>query len=530
MHTPCLALLVFLLHISLSNCFKEYSVLKSLRVSHKFQKVSVATRNPLFLSTDNNVRRESYFKHQALPGQWNSLNQSYQFVGSHIGSNITGNSNKNGELLYERKLINSLINAANEFTSANKTHPPLIQGQQNTPTGWWFVKSSNKTSNSTSENKVYTLKDLIKSRKNAPRFITGMMLIYFAIQHWMNSRESLGTHLEVAFSQFLNILTTDPNRFQYIEVLPNTIKYILDGKIMFTNRAAMLENVLMEKLVSSGVLFRVNPTATPSPSSRRPPLFYLITVYLFLSLLKFVYSLVFKMFRKDFETKKGSGSEKKEEEDSSSTSGIRKQLENFLNQEEGEEGIVGNIASELQLSLQYGNLSFTDFAGQESAKSEVKELCDMLKESERYKALGARLPSGVLLVGPPGSGKTLLARITAAEARVPFYACAASDFVEIFVGRGPQRVRRLFATASHNAPCIVFIDEIDSIGRTRRQDGLDSERDATLNQLLTCMDGLDTSNNGVIVMAATNRVETLDSALLRPGRFDRIVNCPLPDR
>lgn len=129
-----------------------------------------------------------------------------------------------------------------------------------------------------------------------------------------------------------------------------------------------------------------------------------------------------------------------------------------------------------------------------------------------------------------GTGKTLLARVAAAEAGVPFYACSASDFVEIFVGRGPARVRKLFKQAAENAPSIVFIDELDSIGRSRRMGSMNTEQENTLNQLLTSMDGLDTSNNGVIVMAATNRYELLDPALLRAGRFDRIVQCPLPDR
>lgn len=182
------------------------------------------------------------------------------------------------------------------------------------------------------------------------------------------------------------------------------------------------------------------------------------------------------------------------------------------------------------ICCRYGDLSFDDIAGQDQAKGEVKEITDMLRDPDRYYSVGARLPSGILLVGPPGSGKTLLARVTAAEARVPFYSCSASDFVEVFVGRGPARVRKLFERAAQNAPSIIFIDEIDSIGRSRRMGSMNSEQESTLNQILTCMDGLDTSNNGVIVMAATNRLELLDSALLRAGRFDRIVQCPLPDK
>lgn len=178
----------------------------------------------------------------------------------------------------------------------------------------------------------------------------------------------------------------------------------------------------------------------------------------------------------------------------------------------------------------FGSLSFADVAGQERAKLEVREVCEMLRAPGKYASVGARVPAGVLLVGPPGTGKTLLARVAAAEAGVPFYACSATDFVEVFVGRGPARVRKLFKSAAENAPCIVFIDEIDSIGRSRRSGSLNSEQENTLNQLLTSMDGLDTSNNGVVVMAATNRFELLDPALMRAGRFDRVVQCPLPDK
>eukprot|EP00607_Mallomonas_marina_P008512 CAMPEP_0182417522 /NCGR_PEP_ID=MMETSP1167-20130531/1999_1 /TAXON_ID=2988 /ORGANISM="Mallomonas Sp, Strain CCMP3275" /LENGTH=295 /DNA_ID=CAMNT_0024591157 /DNA_START=591 /DNA_END=1475 /DNA_ORIENTATION=- len=191
------------------------------------------------------------------------------------------------------------------------------------------------------------------------------------------------------------------------------------------------------------------------------------------------------------------------------------------------DGTVGKSRDQLTLDP---SLSFEDVAGQETAKREVLEVVDMLRSPSVYKKVGARLPSGVLLVGPPGTGKTLLARVTAAEARVPFYSVSASEFVEVFVGRGAARVRQLFKKAAQTAPCIVFIDELDSIGRSRRMGSMNSEQENTLNQLLTCMDGLDTTNNGVIVMAATNRLELLDGALLRSGRFDRCIQCPLPDK
>ena len=192
--------------------------------------------------------------------------------------------------------------------------------------------------------------------------------------------------------------------------------------------------------------------------------------------------------------------------------------------------ITPPLPTALLYQANFGTLSFDDVAGQERAKLEIKEVCEMLRAPAKYAAVGARLPSGCLLVGPPGTGKTLLARVAAAEAGVPFYACSATDFVEVFVGRGPARVRKLFKQAAESAPCIVFIDEIDSLGRSRRAGSMNSEQENTLNQLLTSMDGLDTSNNGVVVMGATNRLELLDPALLRPGRFDRIVQCPLPDK
>ena len=176
-------------------------------------------------------------------------------------------------------------------------------------------------------------------------------------------------------------------------------------------------------------------------------------------------------------------------------------------------------------------VSFKDVAGQEGAKEEVKEIVDFLKNPAKYTELGGKIPKGALLVGPPGTGKTLLAKAVAGEAGVPFFSLSGSDFVEMFVGVGASRVRDLFRQAKEKAPSIVFIDEIDAIGRARSGKsaiGTNDERENTLNQLLTEMDGFGT-NSGVIVMAATNRVEILDSALLRPGRFDRQIQLDLPE-
>lgn len=176
-------------------------------------------------------------------------------------------------------------------------------------------------------------------------------------------------------------------------------------------------------------------------------------------------------------------------------------------------------------------VTFKDVAGLEEAKVEIMEIVDFLKKPDKYKSIGAKIPKGALLVGPPGTGKTLLAKAVAGEANVPFLSISGSDFVEMFVGVGASRVRDLFEQAKQKAPCILFIDEIDAIGRARGKNAGFSgndERENTLNQLLTEMDGFQT-NTGVIVLAATNRVDILDKALMRAGRFDRQIEVGLPD-
>lgn len=186
--------------------------------------------------------------------------------------------------------------------------------------------------------------------------------------------------------------------------------------------------------------------------------------------------------------------------------------------------------SRAKLNDEKGKVTFTDVAGLKEEKEEVKELIDFLKNPKRFQKLGARIPKGVLLVGPPGTGKTLLARAVAGEANVPFYYISGSDFVELFVGIGASRVRDMFKQAKHNAPCLIFIDEIDAVGRQRGTGlgGGHDEREQTLNQLLSEMDGFG-SNEGIIIIAATNRADVLDPALLRPGRFDRQITVNLPD-
>jgi cell division protease FtsH len=182
------------------------------------------------------------------------------------------------------------------------------------------------------------------------------------------------------------------------------------------------------------------------------------------------------------------------------------------------------------LSMQQKKVTFKDVAGVDEAKEELKEIIEYLREPQKFQKLGGRIPKGVLLVGPPGTGKTLLARAVAGEANVPFFSISGSDFVEMFVGVGASRVRDLFEQGKKNAPCIIFIDEIDAVGRHRGAGlgGGHDEREQTLNQLLVEMDGFE-SNDGVILVAATNRPDVLDPALLRPGRFDRRVVVGLPD-
>ena len=200
----------------------------------------------------------------------------------------------------------------------------------------------------------------------------------------------------------------------------------------------------------------------------------------------------------------------------------------------GGAGGVFNVGkSKAQLFEKGGSIkvTFKDVAGLAEAKQEVEEIVEFLKEPQKYTDLGGKIPKGALLVGPPGTGKTLLAKAVAGEANVPFFSLAGSDFVEMFVGVGASRVRDLFKQAKEKAPCIVFIDEIDAVGRARGKNpamGGNDERENTLNQLLTEMDGFG-SNSGVIILAATNRVDVLDKALLRAGRFDRQIHVDLPD-
>ena len=301
--------------------------------------------------------------------------------------------------------------------------------------------------------------------------------ITFILRQYTAYKKAMVT--EVAYSTFLKLIKDYPEKVTRVCVSgPGEIAFALDGLRVLT-RSVSLEPQVVSQLMDKGIEFYA-----PKPSA---------------NILGFVWSALYLGFLYNMATRMSGGPP-------DAGAGKRRDAQRI------------------------SNLSFADIAGQDNAKLEVSEVCEFLRNPSKYTSVGARLPSGVLLVGPPGTGKTLLARVTAAEAKVPFFSCSASEFVEIFVGRGPARVRKLFEQASKEAPSIIFIDELDSIGRSRRQGFGNPEQENTLNQILTCMDGLDTTNNGVIVMAATNRVDVLDPALLRAGRFDRIVQCPLPDK
>ncbi|MFN4173003.1 MAG: ATP-dependent metallopeptidase FtsH/Yme1/Tma family protein, partial [Pseudorhodobacter sp.] len=205
----------------------------------------------------------------------------------------------------------------------------------------------------------------------------------------------------------------------------------------------------------------------------------------------------------------------------------------FMNRMQGggKGGAMGFGKSRAKLLTEkHGRVTFDDVAGIDEAKEELEEIVEFLRNPQKFSRLGGKIPKGALLVGPPGTGKTLLARAIAGEAGVPFFTISGSDFVEMFVGVGASRVRDMFEQAKKNAPCIVFIDEIDAVGRARGVGigGGNDEREQTLNQLLVEMDGFE-ANEGVIIVAATNRKDVLDPALLRPGRFDRQIHVPNPD-
>jgi len=313
-----------------------------------------------------------------------------------------------------------------------------------------------------------------------------VLLVTGLFQLFQNPKTTVASD-KMPFSEFIQNI--DEGRVVQVEIQGNDIKGILSDGTVFNTYAPNDPN-LVEKLTSKGVSITASPVEDKMPSLLGVllswfPMLLLIGVWIF-----------------------------------------------FMRQMQGGRGgAMGFGKSKAKMLTEArGKVTFNDVAGIDEAKEEVEEIIEFLKDPRKFRRLGGKIPKGALLIGPPGTGKTLLARAIAGEANVPFFTISGSDFVEMFVGVGASRVRDMMEQGKKNAPCIIFIDEIDAVGRSRGAGlgGGNDEREQTLNQLLVEMDGFDT-NEGVIIIAATNRPDVLDPALLRPGRFDRQVVVPNPD-
>ena len=306
---------------------------------------------------------------------------------------------------------------------------------------------------------------------------------------------------EVTYSEFLDRI--EEKQIDSVEVHDTEIYYTLKGEEeVIYQTASMQDAQLVDRLDAAGATF----TKVQS-EEMNPILTYLITLFLPLLIFWGIGSFLFKRMQKK----------------------MGKDSMTFGGGNGFGFGNLGKSNAKVYVPAQDGK-TFKDVAGQDEAKEALKEIVDFLNDPNKYKEIGAQMPKGALLVGPPGTGKTLLAKAVAGEAGVPFFSISGSEFVEMFVGRGAAKVRDLFSQAREKAPCIVFIDEIYTIGKKRDGAGIsgNDEREQTLNQLLAEMDGFDGSK-GVVILAATNRPESLDPALLRPGRFDRRIPVELPD-
>src|SRR5574344_1612293 len=341
-----------------------------------------------------------------------------------------------------------------------------------------------------------------KPRKNKPLlyYWIGAIVVYFIFSFIFSPISQKDGAKEVSYSQFVEMIEND----QITEVNKDNLKYTFKAKVEGEEKVFetglwedtdLTERLLAAQKRNDKLIFgkeietRMNPYLSLFLTSVLPFVF-LIGIFYFAS-------------RSLSKTMGGRGGS------------------DFMN--------FGKSNAKVYMENETGK-TFKDVAGQEEAKESLTEIVDFLHYPKKYKEIGARVPKGILLVGPPGTGKTLLAKAVAGEAKVPFFTISGSEFVEMFVGMGASKVRDLFKQAKEKAPCIVFIDEIDAIGQKRNTGtmGGNDEREQTLNQLLTEMDGFE-DNTGVIILAATNRPESLDPALTRPGRFDRRVPVELPD-
>ena len=304
---------------------------------------------------------------------------------------------------------------------------------------------------------------------------------------------------ETTYSEFLTYI--EQKKVEEVQIEDNQIYFTIEGNDKTYQTGQMNDPDLVNRLDKSGAEFK-----QVIPKQTNPLLYFLLTFMLPVIVLGFLFSNYMKKISKRMENDQMS-----------------------FNQGGFGFGNLSKSNAKVYEGVKTGK-TFNDVAGQEEAKENLKEVVDFLKNPKKYEEIGAQLPKGVLLVGPPGTGKTLLAKAVAGEAGVPFFSISGSEFVEMFVGRGAAKVRDLFKQAREKAPCIVFIDEIDTIGKKRDGSGLsgNDEREQTLNQLLAEMDGFDGSK-GVVLLAATNRDEILDPALTRPGRFDRRIPVELPD-
>ena len=324
------------------------------------------------------------------------------------------------------------------------------------------------------------------------------MLALFLIS-FVNSQIKSATQKEITYDKFLSMLSDNEVKSVEIKYSTNTL-YIEPTtqenkfyKVTYYTGYVVSDDELVKKLNSSGVSYKAEIQETGDGLLN----FFLTYIFPFI----LVWLILGFLFRS-----------------------VTKNAGGMM----GGLGSVGKSNAKMYVEKETG-VTFRDVAGQEEAKESLTELVDFLNSPEKYKQIGAKLPKGALLVGPPGTGKTLLAKALAGEAKVPFFSLSGSDFVEMFVGVGASRVRDLFKQAQQMAPCIIFIDEVDAIGKSRdNQYGSNDEREQTLNQLLSEMDGFD-SSKGIVILGATNRPEVLDKALLRPGRFDRRIIVEKPD-
>ncbi|OOP72431.1 ATP-dependent zinc metalloprotease FtsH [Clostridium beijerinckii] len=340
-------------------------------------------------------------------------------------------------------------------------------------------------------------KNGLPNKKELPKYITAALIITLVINIVINLI-SQSNHKQIDYSEFLTMVNN--KQVESVEIYSDKLVItpksdedasVVNKKLYYTGNLDYPQ--LVDKLYNADVKF-----TTPVKNTQSPIIGFILSWIIPFA----IFYMLGNWFMKSLSNKIGGGGG------------------GFMS--------VGKSNAKVYVEKTTG-VYFKDVAGQEEAKESLKEIVDFLHKPERYTKIGAKLPKGALLVGPPGTGKTLLAKAVAGEAKVPFFSLSGSGFVEMFVGVGASRVRDLFAQAEKQAPCIIFIDEIDAIGKSREGNiSGNDEREQTLNQLLAEMDGFD-SSKGVVILAATNRPEVLDKALLRPGRFDRRVIVDKPD-